>query len=153
MKIVIAKKEVLRIQNFVTKILRTSGGGTKSLQKLSEDNCSEISRLTGCFILESWRGVSVYVLKGNRVFGGKKSHDILAVQEEGAVHLLDPSVWQFFPRKRNILVSDEKNLQDSLKTARKMYRGTWKISEKLSLQKCQKNKRKWLAVIEQNNTV
>lgn len=151
MRSIITKKEILWIQNFVTKILRTSGGKRRSLQELSEDNCSEMSRLAGCFILESWRGVAVHVLKGNRVFGSKKSHDILAVQEGGVVHLVDSSVWQFFPRKRNIFVSNEKSLQDSLRTAQKIYGGVWKVSEKLSPKTCLKEKDGWLEVIKQNN--
>lgn len=153
MKGTITTKEIRRIHNFVIKILRQSGGNKRSLKDLSEDNCSELSRLAGCFVLESYSGIAVYVLKGDKVFGKKKSHDIVAIQKDNRVCILDPSVWQFFPRKRSIFVSDEKNFQDSLKTAKKIYDGTWKVSEKLSLRKCQKEKGNWLAVIKRNNTL
>lgn len=148
MERVFTKRTISRVQSFVKKILRKSGGTTRSLKELSEDNCSEISRLVGCFVLESYPGIAVYILKGNKVFGKKKSHDIVVIQKDDKACILDPSVWQFFPRKRNIFVSDEKNLQNSLKTAKKIYGGTWKVSERLSLQKCQKKKGNWLAVIK-----
>ncbi|MCR4274522.1 MAG: hypothetical protein NUW02_00515 [Candidatus Campbellbacteria bacterium] len=151
MKNSITKKNIDKIQNFAKKVLRKSGGTRQSLASLATDNCSELSRLAGCFVLKSFPEAVVHVLKGNRVCNTKQSHDILAIQEKNVVYAIDPSVWQFFPRKRSIFVSDERNLQDSLKTAKKIYGGMWKVSEKLSLRKCQKDKGKWLTVINQNN--
>lgn len=151
MKHVFTKKNILQIQNVVTKILRQSGGTKRSLKELSKDNCSEISRFAGCFVLESYSGVVVRVLKGNRVCNTKQSHDIVAIQEKGTVHAVDPSVWQFFPRKRSIYVGSGKNIHDVLKVVQKIYGGTWNVSEKLSLKTCRKEKDKWLAVINRNN--
>jgi hypothetical protein len=67
----ITKKKIYQIQNFVIKILRQSSGKRRSLKELSQDNCSELSRLVVCFILESWQGVVVRVVKGTNVCGIK----------------------------------------------------------------------------------
>ncbi|MFA6136056.1 MAG: hypothetical protein WC705_01740 [Candidatus Paceibacterota bacterium] len=140
-----------KIQEFAKKILRNSTKTKNSLSSLAKDNCSELTRLVGCFILKSQSGVTVYVLKGDRVFGKKQSHDILALHDKNGVFVIDPSVWQFFPNKKSILISNSKNIKDAIKSAEKIYGGKWKVSEKLSLKKCLKNQKKWISVIRKNN--
>ena len=147
----IAKRKINQIQNFTQKILRKSGKRGMSLKELAKDNCSEISRLAGCFALKSWRGTAVYVLKGDCVFGRKQSHEILAIQEGEKVYVLDPSVWQFFFRKKSILVGDADNILGAIKLTKGVYKGSWKISEKLLLKDCKKKQTEWLSVICQNN--
>lgn len=145
------KKEITRIQNFVKKTLRDSGKRGMSLRELSLDNCSEISRLVGCFVLSSKQNVSVLILKGDNVLGTKQSHDILAIQSEKEIYVLDSTIWQFFPRKRNILIAIAPNIREAIAETEKFYGGKWKISEKMTHKMCRIGKKEWLSVIRQNN--
>jgi hypothetical protein len=43
----------------------------------------------------------------------------MAIQKDDGVCILDPSVWQFFPRKRSIFVGEVNNIQESLKVVKK----------------------------------
>ncbi|MDD4762052.1 MAG: hypothetical protein PHZ25_03470 [Candidatus Pacebacteria bacterium] len=52
---VITKKDISTIKKFIINILRKCGKNRDSLKKLSKDNCSELARLTGCFILKSFK--------------------------------------------------------------------------------------------------
>jgi len=145
------KAKIKQIQDFSKKILRESGKRGVSLRELAKDNCSEMSRLAGCFALKLWQGSTVYILKGDGVFGKKQSHDILAVQNKGGVYLLDLFIWQVFPKKRNIFIGDVKSMSDGKKLARSIYGGEWSVSEILSLETCKQKTAEWLSVVRRNN--
>jgi len=122
-----------------------------TLERLATDNCSEISRLVGCFALKSWKNITAHILKGESILKTTQSHDILAIQDKKYVYVLDPSLWQFFPRKKSILVGASDGLSGATKLAQDVYKGTWKISEQLFLKDCQKEEKEWMSVLRENN--
>lgn len=112
---------------------------SKPLYITSSDNCSEIARLVGCWIFEKLPKAKLYILKGENIQDTKRSHDILAVEYNGNIDLIDPTVWQFFKNKKSILVITTDNLANGLLEANKLYGGKWKISEVLKVKNCKKN--------------
>lgn len=125
-------KEFIRcIQKRSLNLLRKYGGN-KPLYLLAQDNCSELSRLVGCWILQKQPKVKMFILKGQRVANIKnKCHDILAVEYYDKIYLIDVTVWQFFKYKRSILIGIADNLKESWMIAKKIYKGNWHVSERL----------------------
>jgi len=115
-------------------------GGRKPFSGLCEDSCSELSRLLSCWIIKDHPKATILILKGDKVFNTKRSHDIVLVEEDKKSFLVDPSVWQFFKRKRSILVGEVKNVDEALKLAHKIYKGTWFVSEKIGKNICKESK-------------
>lgn len=125
------KKDIYKFQKDIIFLLKKYGGN-KSLHFLSKDSCSELSRLLACWAIKKYPTNDIFILKGNGVFNNsEKSHDIVLVDSE-KLFLIDPSIWQFFKRKRSILVGQIENLEEALKLAKKNYGGQWKVSEKVS---------------------
>lgn len=91
------------VQNKIKKILKSAN---KTLFLASQDNCSEMSRLVGCWILQRFPTINANILKGENIMGvTKKNHDILAIEEKNKFYLIDPTIWQFFKNKKNILLT------------------------------------------------
>lgn len=125
-------KTILNLQNKVIKFLKACDNNLP-LNLLSEINCSEISRLVGCWVLEKKSSARVYILKGTNIkFGKNKSHDILMVYKSDKIYLIDPTVWQFFKNKKSILIKETNNLLDALMHINKIYGGKWNISENIT---------------------
>lgn len=132
------EKEIIRqIQRKTVELLRKNT--KKPLSITSVDNCSEVSRLVGCWILEKLPQVKIYVLKGTHVQNTKRCHDILAVEYNKMIDLIDPTVWQFFKNKKSIFIKTTDNLPNSLFEANKFYGGKWIISETLKMNTCKIN--------------
>lgn len=115
-------------------------GGNKPLGVLCKDSCSELSRLISCWVIKEYPKAKISILKGDNIFNTKRSHDILLVEENKNLFLLDPSIWQFLKRKRNILIGEIKSTEDALKLANDIYKGKWKISEKIEKNICGESK-------------
>ena len=139
---------IRNIQRKVLKMLPVDKKNRPSI--LLADSCSEISRLVASWIKASDKISQINILKGNNVCGTKKSHDILAVTDKsGRVQIIDPTVWQFFPRKKSIPVLTAKDINAAINKIKKIYSGRWKISEKfIKLSKSQE--KKYLNIIKQN---
>jgi len=142
------KKFIKQIQKKVVNLLRKHN--SKPLYLLAKDNCSELSRLTGCWILQKHPDIKISILQGKKVFNVKgKCHDILAVEYYDKIYLIDVTIWQFFKYKRNILIGITNNISEALAIAKKIYKGSWRIAEKLN-----KNDSKdidgWKGIIEMN---
>lgn len=117
---------------------------------LAEDNCSEVARLVGCWIFEKIPNAKISIAKGTNVLGRKnKSHDVIVVQDHDFVYGIDPTVWQFFKFKRNILIAKTKTVESLLNILEKKYKGNWHISEKINKNSCAR-KQEWLAIIKKN---
>jgi len=100
---------------------------------LLSDCCSEISRLVAGWIRQVDKHSRLLILKGDNVCNTLKSHDILAViDQNGTIYIIDPTVWQFFPEKKTILVSVNNGLGEALGKIKKIYGGEWKISEEIT---------------------
>lgn len=138
-----------QIQKDVIKLLKKNNN--KPLYLLSEDNCSEVSRLVGCWIFHNVKNCKIFILKGEKVMGSKKSHDILVIKDNYYFYMIDPTIWQFFKNKRKILIGVAKKIDDALNNATYIYKGKWKESEELKRQDCkQKNKKELERIIDLN---
>lgn len=135
------------VQNKIKKMLKSEN---KTLFLASQDNCSEMSRLVGCWILQDFPAVNTNILKGINITGAtNKSHDILAIEEKNKFYLIDPTVWQFFKNKKNILLTKKNNIKDCLQFAEQFYKGKWSISETLH-KNCFENIKEWEKIIKIN---
>jgi len=64
------------------------------------------------------------------------SHDILVIKDNHGIHLIDPSIWQIFPRKRKIYLGSANNIKGALTLAESIYAGKWGVSERLGINDC-----------------
>ena len=97
------------------------------LYVLTQDSCSEISRLLGLWLYKKYPKARIYIYKG-RVRA--RFHDLLLV-EENKVYVIDPTVWQFSKNKKSILIAEEDSLKDAPTALRRYYGGKWKLSERV----------------------
>lgn len=135
------------VQNKVKKILKSEN---KSLFLTSKDNCSEMSRLVGCWILKDFPTINASILKGENIMNAtNKNHDILAIEEKNKFYLIDATVWQFFKNKKNILLTTKNSIEECLQFAEQFYKGKWSISETLDKKDFQ-NIKKWESDIKTN---
>lgn len=116
-----------QIEERVIELLSENPG--PSLTESSKDNCSEMSRLVGCWIQEQKPEAAMTILKGEDVCGRHTAHDLLAVTLKKTTYLLDPTIWQFFPDSQSILVGEGRSLADAFELAKNQYGGTWVLSE------------------------
>jgi len=136
------------IQDRVIKLLRS---GNDPLCLCAQDNCSETARIVGCWILQENHMSSAHILKGKKVMGIKnKCHDVLVVEEPPFFYLIDPTVWQFFKRKKNILLTRKNTMKECVEFVEKFYGGKWAVSEMIN-KNCFKNIKKWEDVVKSNN--
>jgi hypothetical protein len=123
------KDYIIKIQDRIIKLLKSYND--KPLSALSLDCCSEISRLVGSWIKDDYNTAEIYILKGDNIVDNK-SHDILAISYNKKIHLIDPTIWQFFPEDNNIFLGAYNDLDKAILIVAKKYRGNWQIKEKLS---------------------
>ena len=91
------KRALKQLQNKILILLRQKN---KPLYLFAKDNCSEVARLAGCWILEKMPTAQVFIAKGDRIMGRKnKSHDVILVNNKEGIHIIDPTVWQS-PRQK-----------------------------------------------------
>jgi hypothetical protein len=72
----------------------------------------------------------LFVLKGEYV--PKKYHDVLVCQLNDKFYLIDASIWQFFKRKKNILMGKFKTMDEVFIEVKKIYGGKWGKVETLN---------------------
>lgn len=90
------KKNFHQIQNQIIRLLKRKN---KPLYLLAKDNCSELSRLAGRFILEKIKS-RVFIIKGEGVMMDKKQrHDILLIECNKKYYLVDPRFGNFLNTK------------------------------------------------------
>ena len=135
------------VQNRAIKLLRS---GNDPLCLRAQDNCSEMARIVGCWILQENPMSSARILKGENVMGiKKKCHDVLIVEKKNKFYLIDPTVWQFFKNKKNILLTEKKATKECMEFAEKFYGGAWSVSETIN-KNYFKNIKKWEDMIKSN---
>lgn len=143
------KKEYIKlIQKKVIDLLRSKSD--KPLFLLAKDNCSELSRLTGSWILQDYSGVGVFIIKGEGINNNKDlNHDILVIDDQSNFYIIDPAIWQFFEDSKDILINITNSIEDVYHELELKYGGHWKISEKLeAISKEQKSE--WKKIIQEN---
>ena len=129
---------ISELQKYATDILK-NGNREKPLWILSQWNCSEVSRIVGLKVITDLGEVAKpFILKGNATVTGLaegNNHDILGFFDSDSKMyiLVDPTIWQFFPKKKNILLGEFSSVNDILKFSSEYYGGDWKVSEKVDL--------------------
>lgn len=117
---------------------------------LLTDSCSEVSRLVAGWIKEMDKSNRILVTKGIDVRGTKKVHDILTViTANSQIYIIDPTIWQFFPDAKSILVFISDGIDTALEKIKAMYGGQWLISEEFT-QMDKNEEKKYLDIIFQN---
>ncbi len=145
---------IKQTQHYSIKLLKSFSVGNKSsLQYLSQDTCSEASRLIGCWLINKYPQTSAMILRGDKVMGSNKSHDVLVVKYNDFFYLLDPTVWQFFPRKKSIFVGVCESIPSCLEFLHAYYKGRWTISETISQRNCSARNIKALKATIENTLV
>lgn len=138
------KEFIEKIQKRVMDLLKTL---SSDLQIAAKDQCSEVVRLVGCWILNEHPEYGVQVCKG--IFSDESAHDILVVEDGKVLFLIDPTIWQKFPESENILVGLADSMQEAISLLEGKYSGTWKVSE--IIEKCGENyPQELLTVIKKN---
>lgn len=128
------KSYITKLHNFTISLLK-DGNRRKPLWMLAKWNCSEVTRIVGLKIMDDLGIESKpFILKGNVTVTGLRNdnfHDILGYfdTESGKYFLLDPTIWQFYPRKRSINLGSFITIESAIKFATKYYEGTWELSE------------------------
>ena len=134
------------VQEKIKNILKSAD---KALFLSTQDNCSEMTRLVGCWILQDFPAINANILKGENIMDAtNKNHDILAIKEKNKFYLIDPTIWQFFKNKK-ILLAKKDNMEDCMEFAKQFYKGKWSISETLD-KNCFQKMKEWEEVIKIN---
>ncbi len=117
---------------------------------LLADSCSEISRLVASWIKILDKSNHVLIINGINVCGTQKAHDILAViTVNNQVYIIDPTIWQFFPHAKSILVLISDNINIALDKIKIKYGGQWLKNEEF-IQMDKNEEKKYLDIISQN---
>jgi|SRR3989339_827497 len=143
------EKIIDEIQNKIISLLRESKKSVDTpLSELCVDSCSELSRLSACWLSKKLPGAQFIIVKGVGVKSGQ-NHDVLVVVVGQKRHLIDATIWQFFPDHESILLGnfdDEKEVKHFLENT---YGGEWSVSEDLT-EESFKEKNEWEKVIRLN---
>jgi hypothetical protein len=116
---------------------------------LLADSCSEISRLVAGWIKILDKSNQILILKGINVCGSKKAHDILAVSANNKIYIIDPTIWQFFPQIKSILIFVLDDINIALNKIKAMYGGQWFKKEEF-IQMDKNEEKRYLDIISQN---
>jgi len=138
------KKFIENIQKRVTDLLLTL---SDNLQTAAKDQCSEMVRLVGCWILGENPEYEIEIYKG--IFSDGSAHDILVIKDRKVLFLIDPTIWQKFSESKNILVGSVNNMSEAVGLLEGKYGGMWKVSE--SMKKCDENQQQELLTIIKKN--
>ena len=142
------KETIKKIQNDIIQLLPMEHQDKPGL--LLADSCSELSRLAAGWIKSSDASNHVVILKGTNICDTQKAHDILAVLTiDQQVFVIDPTVWQFFPQEKSILVFMTSSIESALNMAAAKYGGSWSISEEF-FHINKDEEKKYLDIIRQN---
>ncbi len=117
---------------------------------LLSDSCSEASRLVGGWIKKLDESSRILIIKGIDVCDTQKAHDILAViTTDNQVYVIDPTIWQFFPEAKSILVFVADDINIALDKIKTTYGGQWSESEEF-IKIDKDEEKKYLDIISQN---
>ena len=142
------KNVIKKIQEKIIELLPVGQRNQPGI--LLADSCSEISRLVASWIKTLDKTNHILIIKGFDVCGTKKAHDLLAVITiNNQVYIIDPTIWQFFPQVKSILVFILDDIDIALDKIKAMYGGQWLKSEEF-IQLDKKEEEKYLDIISQN---
>jgi hypothetical protein len=146
--VIMDKETVKRLQKKILKLL--PAGRQNQPDILFADSCSEMARLVAGWIMETDKSNRIFILKIFNVFGTKKAHDIFAVITAGGrVYIIDPTVWQFFPLAKTILMFTAPDIDGAIDKIKKLYGGK-KVTKEEFFKFTKADAKKYLAVISDN---
>lgn len=138
------KKFIEKIQKRVVNLLLTL---SDNLPVAANNQCSEITRLVGCWIIENHPEYKARILKGK--LSDDLSHDVLVVDDRKTLFLIDPTIWQIFPESGSVFIGSVRNIPEAIGLLRKKYGGMWKMSE--IMRKCDESYQQELLTVIKNN--
>jgi hypothetical protein len=142
------KKIINKIQKRVIRLLPIKRQNKPGI--LLADSCSEVSRLVADWIKKIDESSHILILKGVNVCNTQKAHDVLAViTTDNQVYIIDPTIWQFFPREKSIFVSIVSDIDIALDEIKIRYGGQWSESEEF-IKMDKDEEKKYLDIISQN---
>ncbi len=142
------KEYIKLVQKKVVGLLKSNSN--KPLFLLAKDNCSELSRLAGSWILQDHLNANAFIMKGEGINNNKKlSHDVLVIESQSKFYILDPAIWQFFENSKNILIKITDSIENVRQDLERKYGGRWKISEKLGTVS-EEQVNEWKKIIQEN---
>ncbi len=142
------KNLIKKIQKYIIRLLPINLQNQPGT--LLADSCSEISRLVAGWIKVLDKSNQIFILKGIHVCGTKKTHDILAIiTTKNQVYIIDPTIWQFFPKAKSILIFTLDDINLAFDKIQTMYGGQWSKSEEF-IQFNKEEEEKYLDIISQN---
>lgn len=107
----------------------------KPLYIKSKWNCSEVSRLLAMVVFDDIHS-ETYILKGKVTIGGLQKenwHDILMIKSKNRYHLIDPTIWQFCPKRKSVYQGNYKYKKQAILFCNGFYcANNWRISEKIN---------------------
>ena len=111
---------IFKIQTVVQEILG------EPLHIHAQDTCSELSRYVGYILLENILDIDAWIYKLE--IPHDKVHDILITHNQDVWQAIDPTIWQFFPEEKTVLVATSNKKENLIKLIGKKY-GTKNILE------------------------
>lgn len=139
---------IKKIQKHIIQLLPVNKKNQRCI--LLSDSCSELAYLVASWIIKLDKTNHIFIIKGKNVCNTKKSHDILIVTTSiNLVYIVDPSIWQFFPQAKSILVTIVDDVNFALYKIRTIYGGQWSKNEEL-IQLDKNEEREYLNIIYQN---
>lgn len=123
-----------------------------SLRDVVASSCSELARLFCHYVLKKgWQG-GCFIMKGERiVFGG--AHDLVLLQKKNHCNIVDPTIWQFFPKERSMALGVADSFDDAVLLLRSKYGGRWSISEEVVASYPQEEYEEMWRVVRENGEV
>jgi len=121
------KQEIIKLQNKILDMVPNRSG------IYLVDCCSEISRLIIGWLFAYDNNYEFYILKGDNVLSSDKSHDILVVKKGSEISIIDPTIWQFFPKAKTILVYGGNDIKSGIDKIKRKYKGNWNLGKQESI--------------------
>ena len=144
----INKNVIKNIQKQIIQLLPSDQQNQPGI--LLTDSCSEMARLVAGWIKVLDETDCIFIIKGIDVCGTQKAHDMIVVTTvSGQVYIIDPTVWQFFPKAKSILFLVSGNINAVWDKINAKYGGQWSISEEF-IKMTKNDEKKYLKVIAQN---
>ena len=120
------EKYITNIQERVVDLLHSI---SSDLGAASKERCSEVARLVGCWILDDHPDFEISILRGE--FENGLAHDVLTEKQSDSFTIVDPTVWQFFPKDDTIVLGTFSTMPEAELFLSRRYGGIWHVSEKM----------------------
>ncbi|EKE27424.1 MAG: hypothetical protein ACD_3C00208G0001 [uncultured bacterium (gcode 4)] len=145
------KSELQKIKNDLLSFLRNIGKN-RTLFQITKDNCSEISRYFWVEMIKKyWVQLKPFILKWTVIINKENIvHDILWFYWQEEIIIIDPTIWQFYPKSRSILVLEtERGINDCIRLINLKYKSNWEVSENLDIS-MKREMNEWIEMIKGN---